>query len=66
MIGKASGYFPKSKRPITKALNQVHLDTFLSSVKSIEGYNHAIVIVDTATEYRWIYGMKTKDDAIYV
>ena len=40
------------------------MDSFSSSVKSIEGYNHAIVFVDAATGYRWIYGMKTKDDAI--
>ena len=33
-------------------------------VKSIEGYNHAIIFVDAATGYRWLYGMKTKDDAI--
>ena len=40
------------------------MDSFSSSVKSIEGYNHAIVFVDAATGYRWLYGMKTKDDAI--
>ncbi len=40
------------------------MDSFSLSVKSIEGYNHAIVFVDAATGYRWIYGMKTKDDAI--
>ena len=40
------------------------MDSFLSSVKSIEGYNHAIVFVDAATGYRWLYGLKTRDDAI--
>ena len=40
------------------------MDSFSSSVESIERYNHAIVFVDAATGYRWLYGMKTKDDAI--
>ena len=40
------------------------MDSFSSSVESIEIYNHAIVFVDAATGYRWQYGMKTKDDAI--
>ena len=55
---------PKVKRLINKPLYQVHMDSFSSSVKSIEGYDHVIVFVDTATEYRWIYGLKSKDDAI--
>ena len=65
MIGKATlEDFQKAKRSINKPLYQVHMDSFSSSVKSIEGYIHAIVFVDAATGYRWIYGMKTKDDAI--
>ena len=40
--------------------------SFSSSVKSIEGCIHVIVFVDAATGYRWIYGMKMKDDAIKV
>ena len=65
MIGKETFEdFPKAKRPINRPLYQVHMDSFSSSVKSIEGYKHAIVFVDAATEYRWLYGLKTKDDAI--
>ena len=65
MIGKATlENFPKAKRPINKPLYQVRMDSFPSSVKSFEGYNHAIVFVDAATGYRWPYGLKTKDDAI--
>ncbi len=65
MIGKVTlEDFPKTKRPINKPLNQVHMDSFSSCVKSSEGYNHAIAFVDATTRYRWIYGMKTKDDAI--
>ena len=65
MIGKATlEDFPKAKRPINKSLYQIHMDSFSSSVKSFEGFNHALVFVDAATGYRWLYGMKTKDDAI--
>ena len=67
MIDKATlEDLPKAKRPINKPLYQVHMDSFSSSVKSIEGYNHAIVFVDAATGYRWLYGLKTKDYAIKV
>ena len=65
MIGKATlEDFPKAKHPINKPLYQIHMDSFSSSVESIERYNHAIVSVDAATGCRWLYGMKTKDDAI--
>ena len=56
MIGKATlEDFPKAKHPINKPLYQINMDSFSSSVKSIEGYNHAIIFVDAATGYRWIY-----------
>ena len=42
------------------------MDSFSSSVKSIEGYLRALVLFDATTGYRWIYGMKTKDDALHV
>ena len=65
MIGKATlEDFPKAKRPINKPLCRIHMDSFSSSIKSFDGYNHAIAFVDAATEYTWLYGMKTKDDAI--
>ncbi len=52
MIGKAKlEDFPKAKHQINKPLYHVHMDSFSSSVISIEGYNHAIVIVDAATGY---------------
>ena len=52
MIGKMTlEDFPKVKLPINKPLYQVHMDSFLAFVKSIEGYNHVIVFVDVATGY---------------
>jgi hypothetical protein len=56
--------FLKAKHLINKPLYQVRMDSVSSSVKSIEGYNHAIVFVDTSTSYQWNYGLKTKDYAI--
>jgi hypothetical protein len=47
-----------------KPLYQVHMDSFSSSIKSIEGYNHVITFVDAATGYLWTYGLKSKDDVI--
>jgi hypothetical protein len=35
-------------------------------VVSIEGYNFAVVITDDHTGYRWLYGMKSKDDILKV
>ena len=42
------------------------MDSFSSSVTSIEGYNHAVVFADCHTGYRWVYGMKVKSDIIKV
>ena len=42
------------------------MDSFSSSAKSIEGYIHSRVFADAATGYRWIYGLKTKDEALNV
>ncbi len=65
MIGKATlEDFLKAIGLINKPLYQVRMDLFSSSVKSIEGYNHVIVFVVAATGCRWIYGLKSKDDAI--
>ena len=67
MIGKATlEDLPKTKKVITKPLYQINMDSFSSSVKSIEGYFHSLVFVDAATGYIWIYGLKTKDEALNV
>ena len=69
MIGKVtSGDLPKTKKDITKPLYQINMDSFSLSVKSIEGYFYRLVSVDadSATGYRWIHGLKTKEEALYV
>jgi transposase InsO family protein len=40
------------------------MDIFSSSVTSIEGHNFALIITDDCTGYRWLYGLKTKDDIL--
>ena len=40
------------------------MNIFSSSVTSIEGHNYALVITDDCTGYRWLYGLKTKDDIL--
>ncbi len=67
MIGKATlEDFPKARQVKVKPLHQINVDSFSSSVPSIEGYNHAVVLVDKCIGYRWICGMKTKDQMITV
>ncbi len=54
-FGKATSEgFPKTKKVVLKPLHQIYMDSLSSSFKSIEGYFHALVLVDTATGYRWI------------
>ncbi len=67
MIGKATlKDFPLLKRKVVPPLYQINMDSFSSSVKSVEGYLHAVVLADNQAGYRWIYGIKTKDETIKV
>ena len=36
---------------------KVHMDAFSSSVKSIEGCIHELILFDAATGYRWMYAI---------
>ena len=65
MVGRAHLVpYPGRKERCTKPLERVHMDLFSSSVKSVEGHLHALIIVDDATDLQWIYGMKTKDEVL--
>ena len=65
MIGKSTlEDLPKLKERARKPLWQVNMDSFSSSVTSIEGFNHAVIFADCHTGYRWVYGMKLKSDII--
>ncbi len=67
MIGKATlEDYPSRKASATKPLRLVNVDSFSSSVVSMEGFVHAVVIVDSSPGYQWLYGMKTKDGMLTV
>jgi hypothetical protein len=44
----------------------VNFDLISSSVTSVEGNNYCAVFTDDCSEYRWAYGLKTKDELIDV
>ena len=65
MMGKSHlNNKPGRKERSDKPLSRVYMDIFSSSVTSIEGHNYALVITDDCTGYRWLYGLKTKDDIL--
>jgi hypothetical protein len=51
--------FPKLKSKVVPPSYQINMDSFSSSVKSVEGYLHAVVFVDNSMGYSWLYEMKT-------
>ena len=66
-IGKSTlqdnpGPISRATQPLAKA----NFDVIVSSIVSIEGYNYAALIVDDCTGYRWLYGMKTRDQVVDV
>ena len=61
MTGKAPlEDYPSTKTRATKPLRQANVNSFSSSVVSIAGFVHVVIIFDEYTGYRWLYGMKTK------
>jgi hypothetical protein len=67
MIGKSTlEDLPKLKDRADEPLAQVNMDSFSSSVPSIEVYSHAVVFADCNSGYRWLYGMKLKSEMLNV
>ena len=67
VIGKSTkqdnpGSIPRASMPLGK----VNFDVIVSSITSIEGYNYAALFADDNTGYRWLYGMKTRDEIVDV
>ena len=61
MIGKAQ--HRQQPGPIKKTflpMQQVHWDLAAATTSSMEGYNYAMILVDKATRYLWVYGLKSK------
>ncbi len=58
--------FHREKIRADCTLKKVNIYSFSSSVLSIEGHFHAVVIVNCHTGYRWLYCMKTRDEMLQV
>ena len=65
MMGKSRlNNLPKAKERARKPMNRINMDLVSSSVVSIEGHKYALVITDCCTGYRWLYGIRTKDETL--
>jgi len=63
MIGKAQRNArpgPLSRR--FPPMGQVHWDLVSATEPSIEGYIYALILIDKATRYRWVYGLRAKNE----
>jgi hypothetical protein len=67
VVGKATFCnYPDLKVRATNPLERVSMDTFSSSEQSFEGLPRALVLIDDATGYQWLCGMRTKDETYQV
>jgi hypothetical protein len=65
MIGKSTRQdIPGEIQRATKPLQRVNFDLIVSSITSLEGYYYAALFVDDCTGFKWLYGLKTKDEAV--
>ena len=65
MIGKSTRQdIPGEIQRATKPLQRVNFDLIVSSIMSLEGYYYAALFVDDCTGFKWLYGLKTKDEAV--
>ena len=64
MLGKSHLEIrPRSREHAIRPLERVYMDIITSSVVSMEGFKYALVIVDDASMYRWVYGLTDKSKA---
>ena len=45
---------------------EVHWDLVTATTRSLEGYHNALLLVDKATRFRLVYGLKTTDETFNV
>ena len=65
MIGKSTKQdAPGSLKMPTIPFEKLTFDLIISTVTSIEGYNSAALWVDGASGFKWLNGLKTKDEAL--
>ena len=53
----------KTSKKRRKYLDKVHLDIVFGDCMSLGGYTHALLLVDSATRYSWIYGLASLTSA---
>ena len=53
----------KSRRARRKFLDKILLDIVFGDCVSLGGYTHALLLVDDATRYSWIYGLASLTSA---
>ncbi len=63
--GNIKGFAQEKEAHIKTTLPNEYGFIFIIS-QSIEGYFHSLVFIDAASGYRWIYGLKTKNEGLNV
>ena len=48
----------------TRPFEKVTFDLIISTVTSVEGYTAAAPWVDDCSGFKWLYGLKTKDEVV--
>ena len=65
MIGKSTRQdVPGPAKRATRPFEKVTFDLIISTVTSVEGYNAAALWVDDCSGFKWLYGLKTKDEVL--
>jgi len=65
MLGKSSRQdIPGAAKRATRPLEKVNFDLIISTITSVEGYKAAALFVDDCTGFKWLYGLKSKDEAL--
>ena len=54
----------RSREHAKHPLERVYMDIIPSSIPSIEGYNKALIIVDDASMYQRVCGLKETSDSV--
>jgi hypothetical protein len=64
MIGKSTRQdVPGPAKRATRTLGKVNFDLIISTVTSVEEYNASALFVDDHSGLKWLYGLKSKDEA---
>ena len=65
MIGKSKMQnVPGPGKRATRPLGKVKFDLIVSTIPLIEGYYYGALFVEDYTGYKWLYGLKTKDESL--